>query len=74
MSTNKIIRQIAKENGVTPKEVETELREAIRMGMTSTNPDVQEFWKQVAPDGKEPPLDVFLKFCANMVQTMSKNK
>lgn len=73
MSTKKIIRQIAKENGVTPKEVETEMREAIRIGMASANPEVQEFWKQVSPDGKEPSLDVFLKFCASMVQMTSKN-
>ncbi|MBQ7048181.1 MAG: hypothetical protein IJN86_04455 [Clostridia bacterium] len=63
MSTKKIIRQIAKENGVTPEEVETEMREAIRIGMASVDPEVQKFWNRLAPDGKEPSIDAFLRFC-----------
>ena len=63
MTTEKIIRQIAKQNGVTPEEVETEMREAIRIGMASVDSDVQTFWNRLAPDGKEPSIDAFLRFC-----------
>lgn len=69
MSTKKIIRQIAKEHGVTPQEVERDMREAIRQAMASTDPQAQAFWKQVAPDGKEPDIGTFLKICANKVHS-----
>lgn len=67
MTTKEIIRQIAKQHGVTPEQVEADMKEAIRAGMGSTDPHAQELWKQIAPDGKEPSLDAFLKFCADQV-------
>ena len=67
MTTKEIIRQIAKQHGVTPEQVEADMKEAIRAGMESTDPHAQELWKQIAPDGKEPSLDAFLKFCADQV-------
>jgi len=73
MTTKEIIRQIAKENGVTPEQVETDMMEAIRAGMASTDPHAQELWKQIAPDGKEPSLDTFLKFCAEQVDKRMGN-
>lgn len=73
MTTKKIIRQIAKENGVTPEQVEADMKEAIRAGMASTDPHAQELWKQIAPDGKEPSLDTFLKFCAEQVNKRMGN-
>lgn len=64
MSTRKIIREIAKKHGVTTKEVVADMKQAIRTGMASREPQAQLFWRQVAPDGKEPSIDTFLKFCA----------
>ena len=52
MTTKEIIRQIAKQHGVTPEQVEADMKEAIRAGMASTDPHAQELWKQIAPDGK----------------------
>lgn len=66
--TKKIIKQIAMQNGVTPEFVEEEMRKAMRAGMASTDPHAQEMWKQIAPDGKEPDLDTFLKFCAGRIR------
>ena len=66
--TKKIIKQIAMQNGVTPEYVEEEMRKAMRAGMASTDPLAQELWKQIAPDGKEPDLDTFLKFCADRIR------
>lgn len=68
MSIRKIIRQIAKQHGVTTKEVIADMNAAIRAGMASRDPEAQIFWRQVAPDGKEPSIDTFLKFCAKRVR------
>ena len=47
MTTKKIIRQIAKQNGVTPQEVINDMKEAIRVGMASTEPTARAFWQQI---------------------------
>ena len=65
--TRKIIQTIAQKNGVTPEEVETEMRSAIRAGMSSNDPQVQAVWKQIAPNGIEPSLDTFLDFMVNRI-------
>lgn len=68
MTTKQIIRQIAKEQGVTTKQVETDMKEAIREAMENTkasgDPVAKELWKRLAPDGKEPSIEKFLNFCA----------
>lgn len=64
MTTKEIIRQIAKQHGVTPEQVEADMKEAISAGMASTDPHAQELWKQIAPDGKEPSIETFLNYCA----------
>ena len=61
MTTKKIIKQIAKREGVTEKQVEKDMQEAIRFAMASLNPDAQKFWQQISPDGSEPSVDIFLK-------------
>ena len=63
MKTKEIIRQIAKQHGVTPEQVEADMKEAIRVGMASTDPHAQKLWKQIAPDGKEPSIETFLNYC-----------
>ena len=62
MKFSKIIKQVAKQHGVTPMEVEREIKEAIRIGMTSQDPLVQARWKLIAPNGKEPTVDEFLTY------------
>ena len=41
---------------------------AIRESMKSTDPTAQEFWKQIAPDGKEPPVETVIASISLMVQ------
>ncbi len=53
MTSRQIIRRIARENNTTPKQVEREMKEAIRAGMASDDPQAQAIWKQIAPDGKK---------------------
>ena len=54
---NDIFRQTAKENGTTEKAVKEEMQFAIREAMKSAEPEAIAFWKAVAPDGKEPPIE-----------------
>ena len=68
MDTKEIIQEIARQNNVTPEEVEYEMRQAIRFGMQSKDPEAQRLWKQIAPNGKEPSIETFLKFCANRLK------
>ena len=62
MSTKKIIRQIAKQNGVTPAEVKRDIQEAIRIGMASSDPSVQAHWKRMSPSGTEPTINEVLTY------------
>ena len=73
MTTKDIIRQIATKHGVTPEQVEADMKEAIRTAMSSTDPQAQELWKQIAPDGKEPSIETFLNFCAGELHRRTGN-
>jgi len=53
-----IIRQTAKHNGVSVKEVRRELSEMIKVGMSSTDPEAIEFWSQFG--GKAPSPEQFI--------------
>ena len=68
MNFKNIIRQIAKQNGVTPAEVKKDIREAIRIGMTSPDPAVQAHWRKMSPTGAEPSINQVLAYLvANVV-------
>jgi hypothetical protein len=62
MDIKNIIRRIATENGVTPEEVEKEMMNAIRIGMSSTDPNVQAHWKRMSPSGTEPTINEVLTY------------
>ena len=62
MNFKNIIRQIAKQNGVTPAEVKRDIQEAIRIGMASSDPNVQAHWKRMSPNGSEPTLEEVLTY------------
>mgnify|MGYP001375777170 CR=1 FL=1 len=66
---NDIFRQIAKENGTTEKAVKEEIREA----MKSAEPEAIAFWKAVAPDGKEPPIEKVIAMIALNVNNRMYN-
>ena len=65
---NDIFRQIAKENGTTEKAVKEEMQFAIREAMKSAEPEAITFWKAVAPDGKEPPVEKVIASISLIVQ------
>ena len=72
MSTKSIIRKIAKEHGVSAKQVEADIREAIRFSMAAETPRARILWNELSPDGKEPSVDTFLKFCVKKVKNAAK--
>lgn len=67
MNFDKIIRQIAKNNGVSPETVRKEIQEAIKIGKASTDPLVQLNWNRISPTGKEPTIDEFLTYIVSSV-------
>lgn len=68
-----IFRQIAKENGTTEKAVKEEMQFAIREAMKSAEPEAVAFWKAVAPDGKEPPIEKVIAMIALNVNNRMYN-
>ena len=48
----KLIKQVAKQNGVSVNEVRREIAAAIKEGMSSTEPEAVLFWSQFG--GKAP--------------------
>ena len=72
MSTKSIIRKIAKEHGVSAKQVEADIKEAIRLSMMSESPSAKIFWNEISPDGKEPSADVFIRLCANKIKNATR--
>ena len=62
MDFKNIIRQIAKQNGVTPADVKREIENAIRIGMASSDPIAQAHWRRMSPNGTEPTVNELLKY------------
>lgn len=65
MQIKEVLAQVARKRNMTPKEVEEEIKGAIRQAMASQDPQAQMLWRQIAPDGKEPSVERFLEFCTN---------
>ena len=63
----KIIKQTAKQYGVTDSEVRRDLTEMIRVGMSSAEPDAIAFWSQFG--GKKPTPEQFITALASSVKT-----
>ena len=70
---NDIFRQIAKENEKKKKAVKEEMQFAIREAMKSAEPEAIAFWKVVAPDGKEPPIEKVIAMIALNVNNRMYN-
>ena len=62
----KIIKQTAKQYGVSISEVRRDLMEMIRVGMSSTEPEAVVFWSQFG--GKEPTPEQFISALTSSVK------
>ena len=49
-----VIEKVAKNNGITSEEVESEIALAIKIAMKNPDSDVQLIWKKLSPDGRPP--------------------
>lgn len=64
----KVLREIAKNEGISQKEVYREMQKAINAGYNNPDPAIQAAWKEVfMPFGKPRPEDV-IRYCAKKVQ------
>lgn len=64
-----VIKTIAKENGVSTKEVYDEMTKAIRAAKENPDPKVQMMWKCLFPNGKEPTPEKFINTLAEAVKS-----
>ena len=60
-----IIKKVAKQNGVSVKEVRRDLEEMIKVGMSSAEPEAVMFWSQFG--GKAPTLEQFVSALSKSV-------
>lgn len=69
---SKLIKQIAKNNGVSTKQVKEDMKEAIRIAMLNRNstPESKALWDKLSPDGKEPSIEKFIRFCVSQTSTI----
>lgn len=63
-----IVKEVAKAHKMSEQEARKEMSVAIREAMKSIDPTAQAFWKQIAPDGKEPPVEKVIASISLMVQ------
>lgn len=66
---SKLLEQIALKNGVSPEKVEHEIKEAIHAAMANRNdtPESKALWEKLSPNGEEPTVEDFIKFCAGLL-------
>ena len=68
MQTKEILKRVAREQNLTPEQVEEEIRSAIRDAMKSKDPKAQMLWKRITPDGKEPSVERFLQCVVEILE------
>ncbi len=56
----KILKQIALENGTTVSSVKREIEFAIHEAMNSPQPKAKAFWDELTNDGKEPSVETVI--------------
>ena len=62
-----IIKKVAKQNGVSVKEVRRDLEEMIKVGMSSTDPEAVMFWSQFG--GKKPTPEQLIAALSSSVKS-----
>lgn len=62
-----VLARVAAHHGVTEEEVKEEIECAVKEAMESTNPEIQELWRQLSVDGKPPTAEELICILAVMV-------
>ena len=70
MTAKQIIEEIARKAGVSAEEVESEMKNAIRLGFRNSDKDstASEMWKSMSSGGEEPSVEEFLLFVTKQVR------
>ena len=68
---SKAIKKIAKQEGVSAGVVYSEMQKAISEGYYNPDPEVQEYWRKIDPDGKMPLPEKVIEILSKEVK---KNK
>lgn len=61
-----LIREVARKQGVSEREVITEIEEAIKSGMNSKEPEAMAFWAQF--NGRTPTVEEVVKVMVDEIQ------
>lgn len=67
MNLKHIIRQIARQESVSPAEVKRDMEEAMRISMTSSDPTAKLHWDKIYSLNREPRLEDFIRYLSDTV-------
>jgi transposase-like protein len=71
---SRAIREVARREGVRPEVVYTEIQKAIEAGYTSPDPEVQAYWRKIAPDGAVPTPEQVIEILSREIKSTDKPK
>jgi hypothetical protein len=66
------IKKIARQHGVSEAEVYTEMQQAISFGYNNPDPEIQAYWRRIAPDGSVPTPERVIEVLSREVKKQSK--
>jgi len=65
---SRAIKRAARQHGVPVEIAYHEIQQAIRAGYTSLDPAVQEYWKEIVPDGKMPSPEMMIEILSKKIK------
>jgi DNA polymerase III delta prime subunit len=61
---SKHLREIAQKEGITESDVRNEIALAVSLALKSSNPQIQNFWKEIPCDGETPTIEEIIDYIA----------
>jgi len=58
------LQEIAKKEGITENDVRNEIALAVSFALKSSNPQIQNFWKEIPCDGENPTIEEIIDYIA----------
>lgn len=66
---SKHLREIAKKEGITENAVRNEIALAVSLALKSSNPQIQNFWKEIPCDGEPPTIEEIIDYIVIGIQS-----
>lgn len=63
------LRIIAEQEGITEKEVRSEIAYAVSLALKSSDPNIQNFWKKIPSEGDSPTVEEIIDFIVTQMST-----